>query len=278
MTETSLDGLPRQGHLARLLVALDFLWSALLSEVFKRTVSPTVGGYYRLRAFQPSPQNLSCLDLFHVPFSKQTLVAPAKIQPVRIPHVSISEAPHSSVGMKSSNRHSTRSPWYATRCANDSSHPLLYLAFHPKRIPRTLRSFLAVNHPGKDDPSVPARVLYAIIVTFPLILSCHFKVQFPNDPFKPEIHHSSACPPVASLREPISKGCVSFQPKSTSTKFHYLSVSIMFSPVPQQRDRYSYFLASVLFKCPIHADPGQRGRKLPDRERSKYLEPGFTVW
>ena len=278
-TEMSLDGFPARAF-ARLSVALDSVKSVLLSEVFKTTMSPTVGGYYRLRAFESPPQNLSCLDLFHVPFSKRTLVAPERF--------SLSGYPCLYLGSSSLICwHEKQQPPLDKVAVvryevwNDSSHPLLYLAFHPKRIPRTLRSFLAVNQLWKDDPSVPARVLYAIIVTFPLILSCHFKVQFPNDPFKPEYIIPQLVLQWLRSQTDIEGLCF------VSTQVDFDQVPLPFSlnyvfPVPQQRDRYSSFLARFFSSVPFVPTQGNvdanyqtvnPGSRYFDLSRSGSLRP-----
>ena len=97
---------------------------------------------------------------------------------------------------------------------------------------------------------MPARVLYAIIVTFPLILSCHFKVQFPNDPFKPEYIIPQLVLQWLRSQTDIEGLCF------VSTQVDFDQVPLPFSlnyvfPVPRQRDRYSSFLARFFSSVPF---------------------------
>ena len=178
-----LDGSPSRAF-SRLTEGMLPLRDIFLSEVFNTSIMPTLSGFYRIRTFEKPPGNLSCNDLFHVPFSAR--------HKIRSERFSISGYPCLYLGSSSvicwhemGRPKANHSAIVRYETSNDSSTSVIYLAYHPNRTPQAIRGF-ARSPLWRENPIVPVKVLSSILLIYPLVLACHFSVLHPIDPFKPE--------------------------------------------------------------------------------------------
>ena len=159
--------------------------TTFLSEVFSMTSLPTYSGFYRMRSFESPPFDLCRNDLFHVPFSLRTKIAPQRFSISGYPCLYLGSS--SLVCWHEIGRPALKECVVARyEIWNDSSTTLLYLAYHPQLTPAAIRWFMENSPLWRNDASIPQRVLASILLIYPLIIASHFVVQKPSDPFKPE--------------------------------------------------------------------------------------------
>lgn len=243
------DGYPALAY-NELSKCLDRIKLHLLSDVIATKFPITYLGYYRIRAIN-DPHCLSCDDLFHVPMEKRTKIDSYRFSIPGYPCLYVGSS--SLVSWYELNLPSAEETVVVRYETWDAYDPLvLFLAYHPKRTPDSLRSFFAKSPLWKDNPQIVTETLSSILTTYPLMLASYFCVQKPNDPFKPEYVIPQLLLQWVRANSDVNGVCF------VSTKFDFETLPLPLSlnyafPVPQEKSRYTNFRDRFFSSSPFLA-------------------------